>query len=155
MLGELGPDYLIVATARQYQGTVEDPPNSNSGTLIDGWLAYVHQPPGVSWCSGFACSMVHESRVALGLPALQFKISASALHLLAINEALKTEDPQAGDLIIFDHGHGLGHVAIKTGPSTSIAGNTSPDGKSRQGTGVYEHAYDVNDPKIAGYIRVA
>lgn len=146
----------IVAEARKYKGVVEQPPgsNSNSGPEIDQWLAFVHQPPGASYCAAFACSMVHDVRVGLWMDSLQFKKSASALHLLELNENLKTDDPQPGDLIIFDHGHGLGHVAIKTGPNTSIAGNTSPDGRSRQGTGVFEHEYDPADPRIAGYIRV-
>lgn len=147
----------IIVEARKYLGTVEQPPgsNSNSGPDIDQWLAYVHQPPGQSYCSAYACSMVHNARLALGLDNLQFKISASALHLLDINAALKTDSPEPGDLVVFDHGKGLGHVAIITGPGTSIAGNTSPDGKSRQGTGVYEHSYEPADPKIAGYLRVA
>ncbi len=145
----------IVATARKYQGVVEQPPgsNSNSGPEIDQWLAFVHQPPGSSYCAAFACSVVHAARTDLAMGALQCKKSASALHLLELNADLKTDDPQPGDLIVFDHGRGLGHVAIKTGPSTSIAGNTSPDGKSRNGTGVFE--YDPSDPKIAGHIRVA
>jgi hypothetical protein len=147
----------IVACARRYQGTIEQPPgsNSNSGPEIDQWLAFVHQPPGASYCAAFACSMVHDARFALGIESITFKKSASALHLLELNAALITTDPHPGDLVIFDQGHGLGHVAIVTGQGTSIAGNTSPDGKSRNGTGVFEHAYDVNDPKIAGCIRVA
>lgn len=147
----------IVVEARNYRGVVEQPPgaNSNSGPEIDQWLAFVHQPPGSSYCAAFVSSMVHDARVGLGMDALRFKKSASALHLLELNADLKTDDPQPGDLIIFDHGHGLGHVAIKTGSTTSIAGNTSPDGRSRNGTGVFEHDYDPADPKIAGYIRVA
>lgn len=146
----------IVACARRYQGTVEQPPgsNSNSGPEINQWLAFVHQPPGASYCAAFACSMVRDARVALGIESIAFKKSASALHLLELNANLITTDPQPGDLVIFDHGHGLGHVALVTGPGTSIAGNTSPDGKSRNGTGVFEHSYDPADPKIAGYISV-
>jgi hypothetical protein len=53
---------------------------------------------------------------------------------------------------LLDHGHGLDHVAIVIRQGISIAGNTSPDGKSRNGSGVFEHEYDVSDPKIAGYI---
>lgn len=60
--------------------------------------------------------MVHDARVGIGLDTLQFKKSASALRLLELNADLKTDDPQPGDLIVFDHGQGLGHVAIKTGP---------------------------------------
>ncbi len=147
----------IVATARKYRGVVEQPPgsNSNSGPEIDQWLAFVHCSPGESYCAAFACSVVHEARTDIAMGPLQFKKSASALHLLELNADLKTDDAQPGDLIVFDHGQGRGHVAIKTGPNTSIAGNTSPDGKSRNGTGVFEHEYDPGDPKIVGHIRVS
>jgi hypothetical protein len=145
----------IVKTARSYQHVVEDPLGSNSGPLIDHWQAFVGAHPGDPWCAGFACSVVHEARLLERMGPLEFKRSSGALRLLAINSALVTTDPQPGDLIIWNHGNGKGHVSIKTGDATHIAGNTSPDGKSRQGTGVYEHEYDPQDPKIAGYIRVA
>ena len=103
----------IVGCARRYQGVVEQPPgtNSNSGPEIDQWLAFVHQPPGQSYCAAYVCFVIHDARVALGMDSLQFRKSASALHLLELNANLKTDDPQPGDLVIFDHGHGLGHVA--------------------------------------------
>lgn len=145
----------IVASARAYEGVEEEPIGSNSGPLIDHWLAFVGAKPGDAWCSAFACAVVHESRVLLGMHPLTFRVSAGALSLLSKNQTLVTTDPQSGDLIVWDHGQGKGHVSIKTGPDTHIAGNTSPDGKSRQGYGVFEHAYDPTDSKIAGYIRVA
>jgi hypothetical protein len=86
---------------------------------------------------------------------LTFRTSGSAVRLLKLNPTLITTDPQPGDLVVFDHGNNKGHVAIVTSPTTTVAGNTSPDGTSREGYGVFEHAYDPSDPKIAGYIRVA
>lgn len=145
----------IVAIARTYLGVEEDPIGSNSGPLIDTWLAFVGAHPGDAWCAAFACDVVHEARVAEGMGPLTFKRSGGALRLLIINDALRTTNPLPGDLIIWDHGNGKGHVSIKTGDATHIAGNTSPDGKSRVGYGVFEHPYDPDDQKIAGYIRVA
>ena len=147
----------LVSQARKWKGRKENPLGSNGdqGGPIDGWLAYVGCEPGVPWCSGYACSMVRDTREALKIPSLRFRKSAGALRLLALNEDLRTDDPQVGDLIIWDHGGGHGHVSIKTGPTTHIAGNTSADGKSRNGTEVAEHDYDPADPKIAGHIRVA
>lgn len=144
----------IVKTARTYINVVEDPLGSNSGPLIDDWLAFVGGIPGDPWCAAFSCVVVHEARMLEKMPPLEFRRSSGALLLLIINDALKTDDPQPGDLIIWDHGGGRGHVSIKTGDVSHIAGNTSPDGKSRNGTGVYEHGYDPADPQIAGYIRV-
>jgi hypothetical protein len=50
---------------RKCQGTVEQPPgsNSNNGPEIDQWLASVHQPAGASYCAAFASSMVHDARL--------------------------------------------------------------------------------------------
>jgi len=146
----------IIIEARKFLNVVEQPPGSNSnwgGPIVD-WLAFVGIDYPASYCAAFASSMVHNARVALGV-SVSFNKSASALHLLSLNADLKTTDPQPGDLVIFDHGGGLGHVAIVTGPNTTIAGNTSPDGTSRNGTGVFEHSYDPQNPEIAGYIRVS
>jgi hypothetical protein len=51
--------------------------------------------------------------------------------------------PIVGDLVIsIDPTNGKGHhigICTETNPFTTIAGNTSEDGKSREGTGVFEH----------------
>lgn len=148
----------IVQEARKYLNVVEQPPGTNSnwgGPIID-WLAFVGITSPASYCAAFASSMVHDAAAGLGVE-ISFRKSAGALHLMELNEHLKVSDPQPGDIVIFDHGHGLGHVAIVTdidSPAT-IAGNTSPDGTSRQGTGVFEHSYDPSNPEIAGYLRIA
>jgi cell wall-associated NlpC family hydrolase len=93
--------------------------------------------------------------------ATTLRKSASAMHLLEYNQHLLTLDPKPGDLVIWDHGKGLGHVGILTGTThingtlTSIdviAGNTSEDGKSRNGDRVAEHPCTLE--LIAGYLRV-
>src|SRR6185503_15540838 len=119
----------IVVSARSYEGVEEDPRGSNCGPLIDHWNAFAGAAKGSPWCAAFACAMVHEARVLQRLPPLQFLVSASALGLLKRNAALIVDEPQPGDLIIWDHGNGHGHASIKTGPTDHIAGNTSPDGK--------------------------
>lgn len=145
----------IVATARSYLNVEEDPIGSNSGPLINHWQEFVGAHSGDPWCAAFACSVVHEARTLERLGPLKFRRSASALRLLELNRDLVTTDPQPGDLIIWNHGDGKGHVSIKTADTDHIAGNTSPDGKARNGYGVFEHGYDPADPRIAGYIRVA
>ena len=145
----------IVASARSYAGVEEDPRGSNRGPLIDHWNAFCGASQGDPWCAAFVCAVVHEARVFMRMQPLTLLVSASAMGLLKRNAALVVDSPMPGDLVVFDHGGGKGHVAIVTGPGTSIAGNTSPDGTSREGYGVFEHAYDPNDPKIAGYIGVS
>ncbi len=89
------------------------------------------------------------------MDALQFKKSAFALHLVELNAELKTDDPQPGALIIFDHGHGLGHVAMKTGPNTSIAVHVAGRQITKRDARVRARKYDREDPKIAGYVRLS
>jgi len=98
-------------------------------------------------------------------PHTALKASASALHLLSENQHLVVpfEEVQPGDVLIEDHGGGLGHVSIvtdvvrvdgKVAGLSTIAGNTSADGHSRNGDRVAEHPHDLPDPRIAGVLRV-
>jgi hypothetical protein len=142
----------LIRTARSYQGQREWAPNSSP--LINRWLASVGQPPGEPWCAAFACACVYDTD-----PTIGFLRSASALKLLARNPDRVISDPEVGALVIWDHGHGKGHVAIITAIDgqtfSAIAGNTSEDGKSREGIMVAEHdGFQVNDPTIAGFLRV-
>lgn len=142
----------LIRSARSYLGQRESKPNSSP--MIDHWLAMVGQPPGEPWCAAFVCACVLETE-----PTIGFLKSASALKLISRNPDRRISDPELGALVVWDHGKGKGHVAIITGmlpPDgfTAIAGNTSEDGKSREGVMVAEHAFSRKDPQIAGYIRV-
>lgn len=143
----------LIRTARSYLGQRESRPNSSP--MIDHWLAGVGQAPGEPWCAAFACACVFETA-----PEIGFLKSASALRLVARNPDRRISDPEAGALVVWDHGHGKGHVGIITAwePATAtfsaIAGNTSSDGRSREGVMVAEHAFSAKDPTIAAYLRV-
>jgi hypothetical protein len=102
--------------------------------------------------------------MVLGLdPPTQLTPSASALSLLERNPHLVVGEPQPGDLAVWCHDpvKHLGHVGIITsvvridGKVVSlivIAGNTSADGRSRNGDRVAEHEASLD--KLAGYVRV-
>lgn len=144
----------LIAHARSFEFVRETAPNSSPE--IDRWLARLGLPPGNSWCAAYACCMVLDLD-----PHTQLKASAGALALLAKNQPLRVQTPQPGDIVVWDHGHGLGHVAIVTsvvrvggavGGLTAIAGNTSADGASRNGDRVAEH--EVSLQNVAGYLRV-
>lgn len=145
----------LIRTARSYLGQRESRPNSSP--LIDHWLAGVGEPPGEPWCAAFACACIAETD-----PTCSFLKSASALKLLSRNPHLKVVDPFPGDLVIWDHGHGKGHVGIITDVNlplwtfSAVAGNTSDiDAKSREGVMVAEHSgFAMSDPTIAGFLRV-
>lgn len=152
----------LVATARSYLYVRETSPNA--GPKINDWLASLGLPPGNSWCAAAACAWIMEAAAASGTDVSHFKKSARALGLYEKNPGLIVKDPLPGDLVIWDHGGGLGHVAVLTdvikvnavlAALAGIAGNTSADGHSRNGTMVAEHPVSYPDPKIKGYLRIA
>jgi hypothetical protein len=149
----------LIATARKYKHVVET--SYNSGPYIDDWLKFVHQQPGASWCAAYACAMIHETD-----PATDFKFSASALSLLEKNPGRIIDAFETGCLVVWAHDpkKHTGHVGIGTGSLAIagqlvtidvIAGNTTPDGHSRDGKYVAEKTFIVPDPHIAGYLRTA
>jgi hypothetical protein len=153
----------LVATARKYLYVRETAgPNMDGGGPIDKWLAAVGCAPGASWCAAAACGWVHETAQGLNV-TVNWHNSASALALISRNPSFVVKDPTPGAFIVWDHGHGLGHIALLTdvvsvngvpGGLMAIAGNTSPDGKSREGTGVFEHDVTYPDARIAGYLLI-
>jgi hypothetical protein len=149
-----------IANARRWAtGHSLEVDGPNDGPEIREWLLRrgIHQP--APWCAAFACAMVQDAYHALGIvPELHY--SAGALRLLALNEALRTWEPDAGDLVVWDHGGGLGHVGIVTDVSLlpvsfdAISGNTSADGHSRNGDRVAERVVLLPVAQLAGYLRV-
>lgn len=151
----------LVATARSYLWVREKGPNT--GPKIDDWLAALGLPPGNAWCAAAACAWALEAAAATGT-GIAFRRSARALGLLEKNPGLVVAAPAPGDLVVWDHGQGLGHVAVLTAVVSvggavaalaAVAGNTSADGHSRNGDRVAEHAVAYPDAKIAAYLRIA
>ena len=147
----------LVAHARSFLHVRETAPNVGDPE-ISGWQKRLGCKPGDSYCACFACCMVEDLD-----PGNPLKPSASALHLLAHNPGLRvaTDDMQPGDILIYDHGAGKGHVAIATqtirisgklASFDTIAGNTSADGKSSNGDRVAEH--EASFDRLAGVLRV-
>jgi hypothetical protein len=151
---------LTIANARRWAtGVSLEVDGPNDGPEIREWLLRrgIHQP--APWCAAFACAMIQDACHALGIvPELHY--SAGALRLLALNEALRTWEPGAGDLVVWDHGGGKGHVGIVTEVATmpvsfdAISGNTSADGHSRNGDRVSERVVVLPVAQLAGYLRV-
>jgi hypothetical protein len=68
------------------------------------------------------------------------------LYEYLVEQHLIVDFPEAGDLYLYvdanEHAHHCGLVTIDS-PVVGIAGNTSADGTSSNGTGTYEHALRV------------
>jgi CHAP domain len=155
----------LVATARKYLYVREtNGNNSDNGHFIDASLAALGLPPGNSWCAAAICAWVKETQQTTGAK-FKFRRSARAMGLWELNTDLRVAvaDIQPGDILCWDHGSGLGHVAICTAAVKvngdlasldAVAGNTSADGHSRNGDRCAEHAVTYPDPKLVGGLRI-
>lgn len=141
-------------------------PNTDGGGFVDQCQAEMGLPPGNSWCACAVCKWVRDTATTLSVSVV-FHRSASALRMRDLNPSLLVTDPRPGDIVIWDHtadpAHPQGHVGILTevvrvngevSALACIAGNTSADGKSRNGDRCAEHDVSYPDPKIVAFLRI-
>jgi hypothetical protein len=112
------------------------------------WIGFMQQgcdgKPGDSWCADFVCFVL--AIVFGGYSNIPIKRSGSVheIYLDAKAKGYVTSKPvQIGDLFVYvnaaGHAHHIGFVTDDEPTLMGIAGNTSPDGTSDNGTGVFEH----------------
>ncbi len=142
----------LLEIARLFRGVREVP--ENRGLRVEAIQHWSGGTFGDSWCCEmwwmwldlfFSCAPT--------VPRLE-RVQ-DVLDLATRQQWLVTE-PQPGDSYIFVNAAGQGHhIGVLTGtdPLTGIAGNTSADGTSVDGTGVFEHALLV-DPALIRYVRI-
>lgn len=134
------PKYNPVEVARQFLYVREIP--QNNGQRVNGIQMWSGggNALGTSWCAWFA-TMVLDIAYQGNAPIPRMG-GVQALREYAALHGMITDTPKVGSLFLYvnaqDHAH---HIGIVTGldPLTGIAGNTSPDGSSPNGDGVYEH----------------
>jgi hypothetical protein len=146
--------------AISYNGTKEEP--GNTGKFVTDSLKLVGLGTGHAWCQAFIYRCYHEAAIALGVPNPCTKVAGVLRHWQQTKglklSKLAAKDMQAGDIIVYDHGKGLGHICffIKNnadGTMQTIEGNTSLGG-SRNGDGVYIlNRRKLPDAKYVGVIR--
>jgi hypothetical protein len=154
----------IVAWAADHVGVKEDPPGSNSGPEIDGWLMLMHGTPGQPWCAAFACCAVLAAADEVGVTVPGFHKHLGTQQLWMTNIPLQVQSPQPGDIYVLRHTAGTGHCGIvetvdEDGTVKSeISGNTwGGTLGGREGDQVARH---VGPPEkthsgvLLGYIRV-
>lgn len=125
---------------------VRETKGANRGVWVELFLKYTDNQPGDSWCCSFVSFLL--SIYYSGKSPLTK--TASCATLLGQAQKLgymlpKGTTPEQGDLFFYldttGHAHHVGIVTGVAGLTTiGIAGNTSEDGKSSDGTGVFEHA---------------
>ena len=157
-----------IRIARSYLGKQEPGPLANRGPEVDLWLAFVGIRPepgeaGKPWCAAFVSACIYQAASGLGVQC-EFRKSAGALRLLDVNAELRVAEPDAGCLVVWDHGSGKGHVGIITGITRVgaeiasmdvISGNTNEEG-SRDADSVVERGFPFPQARtVAGYLRIA
>lgn len=129
----------------------------NSGPEVDAYLASVGLGPGYSWCAAFVFWCFHKASVD-AQDVNPCPRTAGALHMRELADAAELRDtPEAGDVFVIDHGHGLGHVGFvesfkPDGTLVTVEGNTNGGG-SREGDGVYRRTRKTTEIN-RGYLRI-
>jgi hypothetical protein len=112
----------------------------NRGLRVEAIQHWSKGAPGDSWCAEFA-TMVLDLAFAGNAP-IDRQGSCEAIRRVAAQAGWITDTPQVGDLFLYVNATGNAHhigFVTQTDPLMGIAGNTSSDGTSSNGDGVYEH----------------
>lgn len=143
----------LTTVARRYT-FVRETEGPNAGYFVNLFQRFAGGVEGDSWCSDFE-SYVENIAYKGKEPG---KRTGSCEEKLAHAKAhgWVVTSPQPDDLFFYvtDTGHPH-HVGIVTAvaPLTGIAGNTSEDGASANGDGVWEHTL-VAQPKHIVFVRL-
>ena len=149
-----------IAYARKHLGVKEDPGRPNRGRIIDSWNRATGVPLNADayWCGSF----VNACLIAAGLPPDHVLAYCPSIE----DRAQQGRDgwswhatPQPGDLALFTHRYpdgrlDAGHVGIvekvEQGAVITIEGNTSQNGISNNGYGVFRRRRTL---PIRGFAR--
>ncbi|MBA3828686.1 MAG: CHAP domain-containing protein [Taibaiella sp.] len=146
-------------------GQSEQPIGSNSGPMVDAYLAATGLRPGYAWCQSFvywcyqqAAMQLHQTnpvRKTAGAMACWYK----ALPAMRITKPEALQHPLLigpGTQFILDYGHGEGHTGIVERTEGlvihTIEGNSNTDG-SREGYEVVRHKRSIDDKLLIGFIK--
>ncbi len=165
----------VLTIARAQIGVMEQPVGSNRGPQVDQYLERAGIDPVHStadqryWCMAFAYWCVDAAAGQLGVPNPlahtagvldQWNRCAGRPGVTRIDASAARANygvVEPGQILILDHGGGLGHTGIVSavdGPHlTVVEGNANASANSRNGIGVFEtNRRTVNDPEVKGFI---
>ena len=147
--------YPPVTIARQFK-FVRETLGPNRGVFVEAFQRIGDGKPGDSWCMDFASFVLW---VAYQGPSpLPRTGSCDAAYQVAKQMGYLTDTPEPGDVFFRvdrseDHAHHVGFVtSVSADAIGTIAGNTSEDGLSANGTGVFEH--DVAPSPSLAFVRL-
>lgn len=140
--------YLATDIARQFS-FVREAQEQNTGLRVEAIQHWSGGSKGDSWCCEFATWILDICfQGNAPIPRLQ---ACQDVYDLAKKNNWLTTTPVKDDLFLYvndaDHAHHIG-IITQDGGSVGIAGNTSSDGTSSNGDGVYEHAISTNHSHV-------
>ncbi|MEL7589403.1 MAG: CHAP domain-containing protein [Prolixibacteraceae bacterium] len=136
-----------VSIAESQLGTMEDPPGSNRGMMVEQYQSRAGISPGDPWCAAFVYWCFSEAAGAAGVPNPLPRTGSCMYHWdhargrrILKNKA--TNNPALlipGHIFIINHGNYRGHTGIvtsvKNGYIQTVEGNSNTGG-SREGLAV-------------------
>lgn len=143
----------LSAVAKRFD-FVRETEGPNRGYFVAYFLRYTNTEEGQPWCAAFLSKVLDIAYK--GKSPLIKSASTVVLLSLARQKGWVVQTPQVDDLYFFIRDDGTAHhVGAISGvsPSRGIAGNTSSDGLSSNGDGVYDHELNVL-PKSIVFVRL-
>lgn len=132
--------YDPVTIARQFR-FIRETLGPNRGVWVEAFQRIGDGKPGDSWCADFVSGVLWIAYQ--GAPPVPRTGSCDVMWLQA--KQYEVHVPAPGDLFFRVKPDGDAHhvgIVSGTGPLTAIAGNTSEDGKSSNGTGVFDNTLE-------------
>lgn len=142
--------YNPIDVARMYL-FVRELSVQNTGNRVESIQKWCGGLKGESYCCYFVTMVL--DICFQGNSPIPRNGSCESVRQLCIKNAYMTKTPKAGDIFFYVGSNGLAHhigFVTADGGTPGIAGNTSEDGTSSNGTGVFEHAISTN-PKTVQY----
>lgn len=140
--------YSPTEVARQFL-FVRESSTQNTGNRVEAIQKWCGGLKGESYCAYFD-TMVLDICFQGNSPIPRLG-SCQAIYGLAKEKGWLTDKPVKDDLFLYvddnDHAHHTG-IGTVDGGKTGIAGNTSEDGTSSNGTGIFEHDLTINPKRI-------
>lgn len=153
-MGELSKKAIEIAITQI--GEEEKPRGSNWGHPVSDYLTIVGINFPASWCMAFVQWCLYEAAKDLGLKVIPIFKSGGVLNVYNhTDKFLISQIPEAGNIFIQDHGHGLGHTGFVESVDgefiNTIEGNTNDSG-SREGYEVCRRKRKISSCKA--FIKV-
>ena len=114
----------VIAAARGELGVTEQPPGSNESPRIREYRAASGSPPPGPWCAYFVSWAARQAGMPLGTNGEGFG-SVDGLYSWAQGAGRTTQNPQPGDLIVWDEHIGIVEGILPDGRIQTIEGNSS------------------------------